>query len=196
MGYLSKEASAAINATSSATGGYLSPSKLSGKDKESMRFAILSPEPLEHYTVWGECDGQKKPFRFPYEPSPSDIKAELGDFEQRDKYDGSGKEAPKFGISLFVFDYASEEVKVLELGQRGLIRELDKISQEEGYEDLHAWDFTISREGVGLKTEYSLLPSPRRKGFDEKIAEVWKAAEADGYDIKRLIGGGNPFSAG
>jgi hypothetical protein len=120
---------------------------------------------------------------------------ELGDFRQREKLDGSGLEQPKFAISLFVYDYQSETIKVLELTQKGLIKELDGISQEEDYADLNAWDFTITRKGLSLNTEYTLRPAPRKKGFDEKIAEAWSAAQADGYDITRLIGGGNPFSA-
>jgi hypothetical protein len=193
MGFLSQQASATVNGGGSQTGGYLSASKLT--DGGQMRFAIVSEGPLEYWTVWGEFEGQKKPFRFTDIPSPSDIEMELGDFKQREKLDGSGLEQPKFAISLFVFDYQSETIKVLELVQKGLIKELDGISQEEDYADLNAWDFTITRKGLSLNTEYTLRPAPRKKGFDEKIAEAWSAAQADGYDITRLIGGGNPFSA-
>jgi len=192
MGFLSQQASATVNASGSQS-GYLSASKLT--DGGQMRFAIVSESPLEYWTIWGEMDGQKKPFRFPDVPSPSDVEIELGDFKQREKLDGSGLEQPKFAISLFVFDYASESIKVLELTQKGLIKELDQVSQEEDYANLSEWDFTITRTGLQLNTEYKLRPAPRKKGFDEKIAEAWSAAKEDGYDLTRLIGGGNPFSA-
>ena len=194
MGFLSQQASATVNGGGSQSGGYLSASKLT--DGGQMRFAIVSEAPLEYWTVWGEFDGQKKPFRFLDNPSPSDIEIELGDFKQREKLDGSGAlEQPKFAISLFVFDYQSETIKVLEMTQKGLIKELDAISQDDDYKDLSEWDFTITRTGLALNTEYALRPAPRKKGFDEKIAEAWSAAKADGYDLTRLIGGGNPFSA-
>ena len=32
-------------------------------------------------------------------------------------------------------------------------------------------------------------------GYDDKIADAWSDAQKDGYDLTRLIGGGNPFSA-
>ena len=192
MGFLSQQASATVNA-SGAQSGYLSASKLT--DGGQMRFAIVSESPLEYWTVWGEMDGQKKPFRFPDVPSPADVEIELGDFKVREKRDGSGLEQPKFAISLFVFDYASESIKVLELTQKGLIKELDQVSQEEDYANLTEWDFTITRTGLQLNTEYNLRPAPRKKGFDEKIAEAWSDAQEDGYDLTRLIGGGNPFSA-
>jgi len=194
LGFLSKNASANVNSGGGQTGGYLTPSKLT--DGGSMRFAIVSEEPLEYWTSWGEsAEGQKKPFRFAEQPTPTDLEAEMGEFRPREKMDGSGIEQPKFGISMFVFDYQSESIKVLELTQKGLIKELDSISQEEDYSDVHAWDFTLSRKGLSLNTEYTLRPAPRKKDFTPKIAEAWSAAKEEGYDITRLLTGGNPFSA-
>ena len=194
MGFLSKSASDNVNNGGGQTGGYLTPSKLT--DGGSMRFAIVSEEPLEYWTSWGESpEGQKKPFRFAEQPTPTDLEAEMGEFRPREKMDGSGIEQPKFGISVFVFDYQTESIKVLELSQKGLIKELDSISQEEDYSNIHEWDFTLSRKGLSLNTEYTLRPAPRKKGFDEKIATAWSAAKEEGYDITRLLMGGNPFSA-
>ena len=190
MGFLSASASKAVNSTGSG-GGYLTASKLG--DGESMRFAIVSEEPLEYHTVWAEKDGQKKPFRFSAEPTPSDIQAELGDFEQRMNYEGTALEKPKFAISCFVFDYQTESIKVLEIGQKGLMKELDALSQSEDYSNLQEWDFTISRTGMKLNTEYRIVPGPRKKGFDEKIEAAMKDADAKGYDLNQLLIGGNPF---
>ena len=190
MGFLSATAAQAVNGGSN-SGGYLTASKLG--DGESMRFAITSEEPLEYHTVWGELDGQKKPFRFVAEPSPSDIQAELGAFEQRMNYEGTALEKPKFAISFFVFDYQTETIKVLEIGQKGLMKELDALSQSEDYSNLQEWDFTISRTGMKLNTEYRIVPGPRKKGFDEKIESAMAEADAKGYDINQLLLGGSPF---
>ena len=192
MAFISKKASALVSGGSSNTGGYLSASKLG--DGDSMRIAIVSPEPLEFFTVWGETEeGQKKPFRFVSEPSASDIIAELGEFKQRMNYEGTELEKPKFAISMFVFDYQDEKIKVLEIGQKTLIKELDKISQTEDYENLHEWDFTISRTGTKMATEYKILPGPRKKGFTPKIQQAWEDAIEAGYDIQQLLVGGSPF---
>lgn len=191
MGFLSTKASKAVNTTGSG-GGYLTASKLG--DGESMRFAIVSEEPLEYHTVWGENpEGQKKPFRFLSEPSPSDIQADLGDFEQRMNYEGTALEKPKFAISCFVFDYQTESIKVLEIGQKGLMKELDALSQSEDYANLHDWDFTISRTGMKLNTEYRIVPGPRKKGMQEKIDSTWSEAESKGYNLQALIVGESPF---
>ena len=48
-----------------------------------------------------------------------------------------------------------------------------------------------------MDDEYQPPPNEgrRKKGYDDKIAEAWSDAQKDGYDLTRLIGGGNPFSA-
>ena len=131
MGFISATASKVASGGGTGTGGYLTASKLG--DGEHYRIAIVSESPLEYWTVWGESEeGQKKPFRFAAEPSQSDIESELGDFKQRMNYEGTALEAPKFGLSLFCFDYADSKIKVFEITQKTLIKELDKLSQDEG----------------------------------------------------------------
>jgi hypothetical protein len=84
-------------------------------------------------------------------------------------------------------------VQVLTLSQKSLIRELDAISQTDDYENITATDFTIGREGAGLKTEYKLLPVPRKKASEAVIADAWAEAQSAGFDLSRLMAGGNPF---
>lgn len=181
-------------AQGSGGGNYLNPGKL--QSGGSMRFALASDEPLEMYECWGEnAEGAKRPFRFLEEPTADHIEAEMGsEFQRREKMDGTGFEPAKFVIAVPVWNYDSGSIGILSLSQKGLIKELDKISQEEDYGDLLAWDFSISREGVGLNTEYTIRPLPQ-KGDKKEIAKALKDAEADGFDIKRLAFGLNPFKA-
>ena len=193
VAFLSKSASAAVT-NNSTGGGYLSPSKLS--DGGSVRFALLSEEPLEFYECWGTApDGSQKPFRFDYEPTPEDISTELGDFTPREGRGGPGTADVKFAIAVPVFNYDSGSVQVMSLTQKSILRELDAISQEEDYSDLMAWDFTLSKKGTGLTTEYKLRPAPRKKGSQDHIDSAWDEAKTNGFDISRLITGGNPFKA-
>ena len=190
MGFISKAASKIAAGGGSSNGGYLTAGKLG--DGESHRISIVSEEPLEYFTVWGEsAEGQKKPFRFHEEPTAQDITDELGDFVQRMNYEGTEVEKPKFAIAFFVFDHADSKIKVYEIGQKTLIKELDKLSNDEDYSDLHAWDMKITRTGLKMATEYSILPSPRKAGMDEKIQEAWSAAQEAGYDLTELMSGGN-----
>ena len=194
MAFLSKKATSAVSTGGSGGGNYLSPSKL--QSGGSMRFALASDEPLEMYEVWGEnAEGAKRPFRFLEEPTADDIAAEMGDdFQRRENRDGTGFEPAKFVIAVPVYSYESGSIGILSLSQKGLIRELDAVSQEPDYAELLAWDFSISREGTGLATEYCLRPLPQ-KGDKKEIAKLLKAAQDDGFDINRLATGENPFKA-
>lgn len=192
MGFLSKTATAAIS-NNAAQGGYINPSKI--PDGGTIRFALLSDEPLEFYECWGQApDGSNKPFRFDYEPTDEDIKAELGDYVAREKIGGSGIDI-KFAIAVPAYNYEAGAVQVLSITQKGIIRELDAISQNEDYANLLEWDFTLGKKGVGINSEYKLLPGPRKKAAQAEVDEAWSDAKAAGFDISRLINGGNPFKA-
>jgi hypothetical protein len=190
MGFLSKSASASVNSTNSG-GGYLSLSKL--PDGGTVRFALLSDEPLEFYESWGTANGASKPFRFDFEPTYEDVVAEMGEFEPREGRGGPGTADVKFAIAVPVYNYESGKVQVLQITQKSVLKELDQVSQMEDYENLLEWDFTVSKKGSGLLTEYTLRPVPRKKGSQEHVDSAWIEAKAEGFDISRLLTGANPF---
>jgi hypothetical protein len=188
MGLLSKNAQAAV----AGGGAYLNPSKIAAGS--SVRFCLLSDEPLEFYELWAEgTDGKAKPFRFDSEPSPDDIALALGDYTRRMNREGTGVEAMKFALALPVYNFETARVEVLQLSQKSLIREIDAVSQMEDYSDITAIDFQLGKEGSGLNTEYKLTPVPRKKGADKEIAAAWEDTRSAGFDISRLLEGGDPF---
>lgn len=188
MGLLSKSAQAAV----AGGGAYLNPSKIAAGS--SVRFCLVSDEPLEFYEVWGEGpDGKAKPFRFDSEPSPDDISLSMGDFKRRMNREGTGFEPVKFCLALAAYNFDAAQVQILQLSQKSLIRELDSISQMPDYDEITAIDFQLGREGNGLNTEYKLTPVPRKKGADKAIAEAWEETRSAGFDLGRLLEGGDPF---
>ena len=159
--FLTEKAQSAVATTQ--TGGYINPTKL--ESGGSVRFALLDDQPLEFFEVWGESEGKLKPFRFADSPTTEDVEIEMGnEFTRRMNREGTGVEPAKFGIAVPVFNHDSQKVEIFSATQKGIIKEFDKISQMEDYSDLLAWDFVLSREGTGLKTEYSLRAVPRKKG--------------------------------
>jgi len=193
MGFISSNASKQA-AGGGGTGGYLTVSKLG--DGDSYKVAIVSDSPLEFWEVWGEGDdGTKKPFRFTGEPSPADIEAELGDFKQRMNYEGTALEAPKFVISFFVYDYADSKIKVFSVPQKTVIKELDRLSQDEDFADVHSYDLKFSRTGLKMNTEYRVTPVNRKAGSDDDIKKAWSEAVEAGYDLAQLIAGASPFGS-
>ena len=181
-------------AQGSGSGGYLSLSKL--ENKSSVRIHLLGEEPLDFYQVWGESpDGsQIKPFRFVDDPSPSDIEAEMGEFVRRQNYEKTGPDPVVYSMAFFVYNHEQGEVQLLQLTQKGLIRELDQLLSMEDYQDTDQWDFVISKDTSGPPSSwYSLRPAPIKKGSKEAIDEAWNEAQSKGYDLQQLLVGGNPF---
>ena len=194
MPFLTEKAQSAVATTQ--TGGYINPTKL--ESGGSVRFALLDDQPLEYWEVWGESgDGKLRPFRFADNPSSEDVEIEMGnEFTRRLNRDGTAPEASKFAVAVPVFNHDSQKVEIFSATQKGIIKEFDKISQMEDYSDLLAWDFVLSREGTGLKTEYSLRAVPRKKGTSPLIEATYQESKDNGFDIKELMTGGNPFSPG
>ena len=194
MPFLTEKAKAEVTSTQS--GGYINPTKL--ESGGSVRFALLDDQPLEFFEVWGESgEGKLKPFRFADKPTTEDVEIEMGnEFTRKMNREGTGIEPAKFAIAAPVFEHESQEVKIFQATQKGIIKEFDKISQMEDYSDLLAWDFVLSREGTGLKTEYSLRVVPRKKGTSPLIEATYAEAKDSGFDIKELMTGGNPFAPG
>jgi hypothetical protein len=190
MAFLSKTASAAVSSNATG-GGYLSLSKL--PDGGSVRFALLTDEPLEFYECWGSANGTNKPFRFDFEPTFEDVTAEMGEFEPREGRGGPGTADVKFAIAVPIYSYDSGKVQVLQITQKSILKEIDQISQVEEYTNLLEWDMTISKKGSGLLTEYTVRPLPRKKGSQEHIDSAWIEAKSEGFDISRLLTGANPF---
>ena len=191
MPFLSKKAVSAVAGGNG--GGYLNPSKI--QSGSSVRFALLSDQPLEFYECWGEAeDGSPKPFRFAEDPRADEISAEMGDdYTRRQNRDGTAPEPVKFAIAAPVYNFDTSTVQIIQLSQKSIIRELDGISQMEDYANLLEHDFVLGKEGNGLKSEYSLRPVPRKKGSDEEIDKAWTAAKDGGFEIGRLLTGENPF---
>tara|TARA_R100000781_G_scaffold108815_1_gene73521 strand:- start:1838 stop:2422 length:585 start_codon:yes stop_codon:yes gene_type:complete len=194
MPFLSEKASSAVAAGSG--GGYLNPSKI--QSGTSVRFALLDDNPLEFFEVWGEAsDGSVKPFRFRNEPTPEDIEVEFGsDYTRRLNREGSAPEQAKFAIAVPVFNHDAGSVQVLQVSQKSINREFDSISQMDDYSNLLEWDFVLGKEGNGLNTEYSLRAVPRKKGSQDGINAAWEESKSGGFDISRLLSGGNPHKEG
>ena len=122
------------------------------------------------------------------------VEAEMGpNYERRMNREGTDVDPAKFAMAAPVFNFETGSVQVMSLTQKGLIREMDKLSQLEDYKDILDWDFVMETEGAGLNTTYSLRIVPRKKATESAILDAWAAARDAGFDINRLMTGGNPF---
>ena len=191
---------------SSSTGnsGYLKPSDI--KDGDSLRFSLLSEDGLDYYLFWvQEVSGSgRKPIRCENDPSPEDIKDLLDQAQERwgKEYDrplnkdGTGSDAIKMASSVPVYNYNTSSVQVLEWNQSTITQALDEISQMEDYKDcMTEIDLVLKRTGQAKETRYSLNAVPRKKGATASIELAWKETQEKGFDLRRLLDGGDPFKA-
>ena len=191
---------------SSSTGnsGYLKPSDIKAGD--SLRFSLLSEDGLDYYLFWvQEVSGSgKKPIRCENDPSPEDIESLLDQAQERwgKEYqrpvnnDGTGNDPIKMASSVPVYNFDKQCVQVLEWSQSTITQALDEISQMEDYKDcMTEIDLVLKRTGQAKETRYSLNAVPRKKGATDSIELAWKEAQEKGFDLTRLLEGGDVFKA-
>ena len=186
----------------------MNPSQIGKTLPNPFRCAILSEAPLEGYQIWfDKTDGGKTKriavgHDYPSDKVLAEYEHQIGgtvafevDFETRQPTE---RKAIKKCTAFFIYDYDAQMVKILEYTQIGLLRDIDRLTSDPDYEDLSAWDLSITRN-VGVKTTYSADMKPSLRNKDKKVAaavaEAWEAAVAAGADIFRMTDGGNPFSA-
>jgi len=190
------------SASSGASNGFLNPGSL--KDGQSVRFALLTEDAFDFYQFWvKEKDGEgRKPIRCVDEPSPEDVDQLIAEANERydNEYirpltkDGKGKEPIKPAAAIAVYNFETGSVQIFDWYQSTITQALDELSQMEDYENsMTEIDLVLKRTGQGMDTRYGLNAVPRKKGTTASIEAAWEDAQAKGFDIERLIGGGNPF---
>lgn len=164
-------------------------------------FALLEQDPLCYWLVWGETsDGSSmKPFRFLEKPSDEDIKLELGnEYTQMLNFDKTALRKPVECLTWPVYNWDLNQVQVLEVAHISLSRQFAKYGLNKKYsKNLLDWDFELSKIQADM-TRYELLIVPRDEDeHDEAQMSVdWKIAQKAGFDLSRIVGGGDPFSEG
>jgi hypothetical protein len=178
----------------SSAANYVQVSKID--ENKPLRFAIVDEKQiLACYYVWGENNkSERRAFRFITRPTDAEIEAEMTalGYSRRPGFDKLTLDQPKFCVNIPIYSFNDEGIKIISITQKGIIQELDRISQVEDYEDLTAQDFQLSRKGSGLETTYHLIVLPRKAAQNKVIEEAWTAVSAD-FDMKRLLDNGDPF---
>ena len=169
---------------------YLSPNKVESAGQ--VRFALLTDQPLCYFEVWASDGDRRKPFRFADDPTPSEIEAELGPNYTRQENDKGQLDPVKFTMAVPIYNYDRGRVETFTFNQKGIQKEFDEISQMEEYSDLLAWDFVLTRAEKNSPDMYGLRAVPRKPENKKVVADAWSAAVDNGYDISRMLTGGQP----
>jgi hypothetical protein len=167
---------ALVKETSS--GRYVNPSKLEENKEHRFRFFGTG---ITGYEVWTT---DNKPVRYVEKPADADLPPNV-------KFEENGAPSVRRFIAGLVFDYAAEEFKILQLTQKGLMNSLFKYIQDADYGDPCGYDIKIQRKGSGLKTEYTLVPSPPK----EPAAAIRAQYDEMHCNLEALFEGKDPFDA-
>lgn len=174
--------------------GFVSPSQLD-PNGGILRVAVLSPEPLTGFQTWFEkAEGgvvSRSTPEFPDAALLDEQAAEIGGrVLVRD-----GKNAISAFVSFFGYDYEADCVRVVTITQKTIIKDLNRLTSDDEYGDLSAWDLEIVRNGKGMETKYSIAMKPtKRKGaMEARVAAAWNEALENGADLGLLFTTGNPY---
>ena len=138
-----------------------------------------------------------KPFRFLVQPNQEDIDIELGeDYVQSMNYDKTAVRKPSQCLTWPVYNWDINKVQVLEVSHISLARQFAKYGLNKKYsKNLLDWDFELSKIKADM-VKYELLIVPRDEDEHDEVqmAKDWKAVERAGFDLNRIVAGGDPFS--
>lgn len=143
------------------------------------KFRVLSSAIVgyEYWTAANACVRSRTPF----DQTPADI---------RMNKDGKPERVKHFW-AFVVWNYATENVQILELTQASIQGPINDLVRNEEWGDPHSYDITINRKGEGLDTEYSVQPSPHKA----VAGNITAAYEKMKVNLDALFEGGNPFEA-
>ena len=194
---------------SSSANNYCQYTKLSSG--ESVVFSLLEEDPVFYFTVWGRSKAspndptQNRPFRFPKRPTEAEIEEELGsDFIQDVAFEDKHKPVemqrprkPNLNWTWPVYNWEAKKVQVLECGHVSTRTGMESIGTHKTWKKmLTDIDIEITKTVTSdNRTTYEVMPSPRDDSHDADEAEAaYKAIKKEGFDLNRMVVGGDPFS--
>lgn len=92
--------------------------------------------------------------------------------------------------ALIVWNYKTKEVNVLELTQKGILKDITVYVNNPDWGAPYAYDININRTGDGISdTKYTVMPSPHKE-----LSEEIKSALADiKIDLDKIYTNEDPF---
>lgn len=145
-------------------------------EKGENRFRVLD-EGVSGMEWWVKKDGKSKPIRkaFSERISPSELDADS---------------KPKAFIAFPVWNYKTENVEILEITQKNIMRALQSYEADPDWGDLSGYDIKVLKEGDGFDTTYQVNPTPAKP----MAKEVVEAFAAKTINLEALFTGENPFA--
>lgn len=131
---------------------------------------------------WTEKDGKRHP-----------VRKRVGQAIMTQELEGGDGNGVKHFWAFPVWDAADGQVKIFEITQKGIRKDLQKILDDSDWSDPLLYDIVIHREGDGLDTEYS-VSTKLPKALTAAQEKVWKDIQTNGFSLDELFSAGDPFA--
>jgi hypothetical protein len=146
------------------------------------RFRILDAAITGNMFWMGNGEDRKPVRRRPHELIDAD---ELG----QDQF--GKRERIRHFWAFPVWDYATEQIEILEITQRTIQDAIRGLSESSDWGDPFSYDIVIRKSGSGLDTEYAVMPG-KPSATESHIIDAYNAM---GLNLEALYEGGDPFAA-
>jgi hypothetical protein len=134
------------------------------------------PTAIRGMVGWGtDSEGNRKPDR-----------TQAGEKVDNSKYEEKAKEF----FAMIVWNYASEQISILEVTQASIIGEIVSLANDEDWGDPKEYDISIVKTGEGMETRYNTVPKPK-KASTKEIQQAFADAE---INLVALFSGDDPFA--
>ena len=142
----------------------------------TIKFRVVSPA-IYGYEYWTE---DKKPIRLRELPTakPADVRLEK-----------DGSYTVKHFWALKVIDREDSKVKIFEITQNGVKRDIEALLQDVDWGEPYGYDIKITGEGKGLERRYTINPVPHKPLTKEEESIVARTE----INLEALFSGENPF---
>lgn len=115
----------------------------------------------DSFTLGWEGWYQNKPVRVSPNETLKPAEKKLLD-KQKSQKDGS--EYPKYKqfAACLVWNYKLNAVQIWQFSQQSVTKQIMALKSNPDWGDLGSFDITVERKGLGLDTEYTITPSPKK----------------------------------
>jgi hypothetical protein len=146
-------------------------------EKGVNKFRFLA-RPIKGTSFWTEDeDGNRKPVRMKEGETVS-----IGEVPHG--------EVPKHFWAAVVWNYATNQVQILEITQKTIQKEILALGRNPKWGAPTGYDINVTKDGDGMKTEYSVTPDPK----EPVSAEIAEAFKAKPIFLEALYDNADPFA--
>ena len=126
---------------------------------------------------WDKHSGKARPIRKPYNDQGKKECIEHSD------------ESSRHFWNLCVWNYEKGAVQVFDITQKSLMRQIKELIENDEWGPINLYDITVSRQGDGRDTKYTVFPCPKAQLPDHQNIAL---SNAD-IDLGRLFTDGKVF---